>query len=41
LPSSIGITFRQAVVDGKVNVVMCVYNAVNGVPGCASDFLLD
>jgi beta-glucosidase len=32
--------FRDAVVDGKVRVVMCVYNAVNGVPGCASDFLL-
>jgi beta-glucosidase len=33
--------FRDAVVDGKVRTVMCVYNAVNGVPGCASDFLLD
>lgn len=33
--------FRDAVVDGKVNVVMCVYNAVNGIPGCASEFLLD
>jgi beta-glucosidase len=32
--------FRDAVVEGKVNAVMCVYNAVNGVPGCASDFLL-
>ncbi len=32
--------FRDAVVDGKVRVVMCVYNAVNGIPGCASDFLL-
>ncbi len=32
--------FRDAVVDGKVRVVMCVYNAINGIPGCASDFLL-
>ena len=32
--------FRDAVVEGKVKAVMCVYNAVNGVPGCASDFLL-
>jgi beta-glucosidase len=33
--------FRAAVVDGKVQVVMCVYNAVNGIPGCASEDLLD
>lgn len=33
--------FREAVVEGNVNTVMCVYNAVNGVPGCASDFLLN
>jgi beta-glucosidase len=32
--------FREAVVEGGVRAVMCVYNAVNGVPGCASDFLL-
>jgi beta-glucosidase len=32
--------FREAVVNGKVNTVMCVYNSVNGFPGCASDFLL-
>jgi beta-glucosidase len=32
--------FRAAVVEGGVQAVMCVYNAVNGVPGCASDFLL-
>ena len=25
----------------KVKSIMCVYNAVNGVPGCASEFLLD
>jgi beta-glucosidase len=32
--------FRSAVVDGHVASVMCVYNAVNGIPGCASPFLL-
>ncbi len=33
--------FRAAVVEGRVKSVMCVYNAINGVPGCASEFLLD
>jgi beta-glucosidase len=33
--------FRAAVVDGHVASVMCVYNAVDGVPGCASAPLLD
>ena len=33
--------FRAAVVDGHVASVMCVYNAVDGVPGCANDRLLD
>jgi beta-glucosidase len=33
--------FRAAVVEAKVKSVMCVYNAVNGVPGCASESLLD
>ena len=32
--------FRTAVVDGKAGSVMCVYNAVNGTPGCASSDLL-
>ncbi|MCU0767742.1 MAG: glycoside hydrolase family 3 C-terminal domain-containing protein [Gammaproteobacteria bacterium] len=32
--------FRAAVVDGKAESVMCVYNAVNGIPGCASSDLL-
>jgi beta-glucosidase len=32
--------FRAAVVDGRVRAVMCVYNAVNGVPGCANEGLL-
>jgi beta-glucosidase len=32
--------FRAAVIDAHVASVMCVYNAVNGIPGCASPFLL-
>jgi beta-glucosidase len=32
--------FRDAVVEGKVRAVMCVYNAINGVPGCANEGLL-
>jgi beta-glucosidase len=32
--------FRAAVVDGKADSIMCVYNAVNGIPGCASSDLL-
>jgi beta-glucosidase len=32
--------FRATVVDGKADSIMCVYNSVNGVPGCASADLL-
>jgi beta-glucosidase len=32
--------FRDAVVEGGVRAVMCVYNAINGVPGCANEYLL-
>jgi beta-glucosidase len=32
--------FRAAVVEGKAESIMCVYNAVNGTPGCASADLL-
>jgi len=32
--------FRATVVEGKAGSVMCVYNSVAGVPGCASDDLL-
>jgi beta-glucosidase len=32
--------FRATVVEGKADSVMCVYNAVNGIPGCASLDLL-
>ncbi|MET3663907.1 glycoside hydrolase family 3 C-terminal domain-containing protein [Caulobacter sp. 1776] len=32
--------FRATVTEGNVQSVMCVYNAVYGVPGCASPMLL-
>src|SRR6185312_13689727 len=32
--------FRALVQEGKVDSVMCAYNAVDGVPACASDMLL-
>ena len=33
--------FRATVTEGKVQSVMCAYNAVNGVPACASDDLME
>jgi len=32
--------FRETVVEGKADSVMCAYSAVDGAPDCASDFLL-
>jgi beta-glucosidase len=32
--------FRATVVEGRAGSVMCAYNSVNGVPACASKFLL-
>jgi len=32
--------FRAAVVEGKAGSVMCAYNAINGEPACANEFLL-
>jgi beta-glucosidase len=32
--------FRATVTEGKADSIMCVYNAVNGTPGCASADLL-
>jgi len=32
--------FRAAVTEAKAGSVMCVYNSVNGEPGCANAFLL-
>ena len=33
--------FRATVTEGKVESVMCVYNAVDGIPGCASGMLME
>jgi len=33
--------FRTAVTEGKADSIMCVYNSVDGVPGCASTDLLE
>jgi beta-glucosidase len=33
--------FRATVTEGKVGAVMCAYNAVNGVPACASTELME
>ncbi len=32
--------FRAAVTEGKAGSVMCAYNAINGQPACANEFLL-
>jgi beta-glucosidase-like glycosyl hydrolase len=32
--------FKATVTEGKAGSIMCVYNAVDGVPGCASTDLL-
>jgi beta-glucosidase len=32
--------FRATVTEGKAGSVMCAYNRINGVPACASTFLL-
>ena len=32
--------FRATIVEGKADSIMCVYNSVNGLPGCASPDLL-
>ncbi len=31
--------FRATVIDGGVHSIMCVYNGVYGIPGCASEML--
>ncbi len=33
--------FRAAVIEAKAESVMCAYNAVDGVPACASDYLME
>ena len=32
--------FRATVIEGKADSIMCVYNSVDGIPGCASTDLL-
>ncbi len=32
--------FRAAIVEGKAGSVMCAYNAINGQPACANEYLL-
>jgi beta-glucosidase len=32
--------FRQAIMEGKAESVMCAYNSINGEPACANKFLL-
>ncbi|MGA2251753.1 glycoside hydrolase family 3 C-terminal domain-containing protein [Terracidiphilus sp.] len=32
--------FRAAIIEGKAGSVMCAYNAINGEPACASQYLL-
>ena len=32
--------FKAAIIEGKADSIMCVYNRVNGAPGCASEDLL-
>jgi beta-glucosidase len=32
--------FRAAITEGKAGSVMCAYNAINGEPACASQFLM-
>jgi beta-glucosidase len=32
--------FRQAIVEGKADSVMCAYNSINGQPACANQFLM-
>jgi beta-glucosidase-like glycosyl hydrolase len=33
--------FQACVEEGRVTSLMCSYNAVNGVPSCANDWLLN
>jgi len=32
--------FKAAITEGKADSIMCVYNSVNGAPGCANEDLL-
>jgi len=35
------VAFKAAITEGKADSIMCVYNSVNGAPGCANDDLLE
>jgi len=35
------VAFKAAIVEGKADSIMCVYNSVNGAPGCANGDLLE
>ena len=35
------VAFKAAIVEGKADSIMCVYNSVNGAPGCANEDLLE
>ena len=35
------VAFKAAITEGKADSIMCVYNSVNGEPGCANDDLLE
>ena len=41
LVDSYMLPFQACVEKGRVSGLMCSYNAVNGVPSCANDWLLD
>jgi beta-glucosidase len=32
--------FRASIIEGRAESVMCAYNAVDGIPACASEFLM-
>lgn len=33
--------FRKTVIEGEVGSIMCAYNALYGIPACASEFLME
>lgn len=33
--------FRAAIIEGKAGSIMCAYNAINGQPACANQYLLE
>ena len=39
-PYAEGEEIRAAIVEGKAGSIMCAYNAINGEPACANQYLL-